>query len=106
MGRNRTFRSVHQRPDLISYFGGKHPPAFFPGPNATRSPHVRISVHGFVNAFWHGAQRITDQVGGAFQNGELGAVTKKFVIHADIVLLMPGHAWRYTPNKADATTLR
>ena len=87
MGRDRALGGVHQRANLVANLRCQHPPAFFPGPYPARGPDVGVTLHGLVDALRHGAQRIADQIRGAFQDRELGTIAEKFVSHADIVRL-------------------
>jgi len=67
---------ANQRGDFIADVDGHLPPAFFPGANAAISPGVGVGVHGVVNAAGHRAQGVADEVGGAVEDREFGAVSK------------------------------
>ena len=90
VGRNRAGRRIHQRPNLVTHLGGQHPPSLFPCPHTACGPDIRVAFHGVVNAQRHGAQRIADQIGAAFQDGKLRAIAEKVVGHFAIVLPQPG----------------
>ena len=82
MGRNRARWRVHKRADLVAHLGRQHPPSFFPGSHPARGPDIGIAFHGVIDALRHRAQRIADEIGGAFQDGELGAIAEKIISHA------------------------
>ena len=73
-----------QRGDFIADVDGHLPPAFFPGANAATSPSVGVGVHRVVNAAGHRAQGVADEVGGAVEDREFGAVFEEIVHNSSV----------------------
>src|SRR5579871_825956 len=98
------FWSIHDRPDLIAYFAGEHPPFLFPGPNATGRPCVTKGLRGVIDASGHGAQRVADHVGCALKNRELRSVAKKIILHRHYS--PPSRARRQRSAKQDCSLFK
>ncbi len=81
MAGNRSGGGVHQGANLVADLGRQHPPLFLPGADAALRPCAGVGEHGVEDAAGHGAQGVGDQVGGAIEDGELGAVAEKLVLH-------------------------
>src|SRR6185369_895790 len=74
---NGRVRRVHQCANFVAHLSGEHPPTLFPGTNSARRPGFGVVVHGVVNTARHSAQRVTNQVSGAVEDGKLWAVMQQ-----------------------------
>src|SRR5262249_29495286 len=78
---DRSARRVEERSQFVADFAGKHPPAFFPGAHAASRPGIGVPLERVVDAAGHGSERVADEVSGALEDGELGAIKKQVVGH-------------------------
>src|SRR4029077_2679901 len=71
--------------EFVADFCAEHPPTLFPGTHAARRPGFGVAFHRIVDAARHGTERVADQIVGALEDGEFGAVAEERVGHGNSV---------------------
>ena len=71
--------------DQVADSDGHLPPAFIPGADPASGPGLGILVHAFFCTVGHGAEGMTDEVGGFFGEREFSAPVEKRVHRRSMV---------------------
>src|SRR5437773_1750362 len=92
-------------PDFVADAHGHVPPAFGPGPHATRRPNVGVLLQAIVSRERHRAETVRDQVDRSFKDRKLRTPFKKVVSQAalrmdpDNLPQLENQSW--TPDSRD-----